>query len=252
MENKNSNALKNLRGDLRRMANPEKAKGAQRYFKTGKGEYAEGDIFLGLTSRQIQDIVKKYSSLPLNEIEKLLRSRIHCQRMCALRILRKQFGALDKALMINPLSCEALAGRDKIFDLYLANTKFINNWDLVDISAPHIVGAYLQNKDKKILFELAKSKSLWERRIAMLATFRFIKNGDCQVAFQIVQVLLGDKEDLIHKAVGWMLREIGKNCGQEILEEFLQKHYKNMSRTTLRYAIEHFDEGRRQYYLNLK
>ncbi len=233
--------IEKLRKELRQLADPQKAEVLQRYFKTGKGEYAEGDKFLGITMPDQRRLVKKYwKDFSTRAAAVLLKSMYHEERMSALLILIAKFQKAN--------------GKEKneIFDLYLANTKFINNWDLVDISAPHIVGTYLEGKDKAILFKLAKSKSLWERRIAMLSTFCFIRNGDCRIALEIAEVLLGDKEDLIHKAVGWMLREIGKNCGREVEEEFLKKHYKIMPRVTLRYAIEHFDEQKRKYYLELK
>jgi len=232
------NHIKELRADLRGVADPKRAAAVQRYFKTGKGEYADGDKFLGVAAPQTRAIAKKYwREISIADVEIILRSEIHEERMTALLIMAKKFEKGDEPEKKN------------IFDLYLANTKYINNWDLVDLSAPKIVGAYLQNKDKKILFELAKSKDLWERRIAMLATFWFIKNDDCRVAPKIAAILLNDKQELIHKAVGWMLRETGKHCGQEIEEKFLQKHYKNMPRTMLRYAIERFDETKRQDYL---
>jgi len=230
--------LENLREDLHQAANPQKAKILQRFFKTGKGEYAEGDKFLGVAVPQTRAIIKKYwRGISIGEAEILLHAEIHEERMAALLILAEKFEKGDEP------------SRKEIFDLYLANAKFVNNWDLVDLSAPKIAGAYLENRDKSILPKLAKSKNLWERRIAMLAVFRFIKNGDAAMALKIAEILISDKEDLIRKAVGWMLREIGKNCGQKIEEDFLRRHYRIMSRTTLRYAIERFDEGRRQDYL---
>jgi Predicted DNA alkylation repair enzyme len=230
--------LENLREDLHQAANPQKAKILQRFFKTGKGEYAEGDKFLGVAVPQTRAIVKKYwREISIADVKNILRSEIHEERMAALLILAEKFEKGDDIQ------------RKEIFDLYLANTKHINNWDLVDLSAPKIIGAYLEGKDKNILLNLVESKNLWERRIAMLAVFRFIKNGDAAMALKIAEILISDKEDLIRKAVGWMLREIGKNCGQKIEEDFLRRHYRIMSRTTLRYAIERFDEGRRQDYL---
>ncbi len=230
--------IEKIKKELWRMADPKRAAISQRYFKTGKGEYAEGDIFLGVAVPIQRALVKKYcKDFSTRGAAVLLKSAYHEERMSALLILVAKFQKADEK------------EKREIFDLYLANTKFINNWDLVDISADKIVGAYLGGKDKKILFKLSKSKNLWERRIAMLSTFCFIKNGDCRIALEVAKMLLGDKEDLIHKAVGWMLREIGKNCGQTIEEEFLKKHCKTMPRTMLRYAIEHFDESKRGYYL---
>lgn len=235
--NGNSLLLK-IKQDLRRVADPTRAAVSQRYFKTGKGEYAGGDKFLGVAVPQTRAIVKKYwREISIADAEIILRSEIHEERMTALLIMVKKFEKGDESEKKN------------IFDLYLANTKHINNWDLVDLSAPKIVGEYLQSKDKKILFELAESESLWKRRIAMLATFWFIGKGEPEFSLKIAEILVNDKEDLIHKAVGWALREIGKRCGQEIEEQFLQKHYKNMPRTMLRYAIERFDEPKRQDYL---
>ncbi len=241
MKNKNSNALGNLREDLCQGANPQKAKILQRFFKTGKGEYAEGDIFLGVAVPQTRAIIKKYwREISIKEAEIILHDKIHEERLAALLILVEKFEKGDDIQ------------KKEIFDLYLANTKHINNWDLVDLSAPKIIGAYLEDKDKNILLNLAESKNLWERRIAMLAVFLFIKNGDAAMALKIAEILISDKEDLIRKSVGWMLREIGKNCGQKIEEDFLRRHYRIMSRTTLRYAIERFDEQKRKYYLNLE
>lgn len=238
MKNKNSTTLENLREDLKRAANSEKARGAQRYFKTGKGEYGADDIFLGVAAPQTRAIVKKYwREISVADIKNLLRGKIHEERMTALLILVKKF---EKGNEIQ---------RKEIFDLYLTNTKHINNWDLVDLSSPKIVGAYLGDKDKSILLKLAKSKSLWERRIAILATFWFIGKGKFKYTLKIAAVLINDKEDLIHKAAGWGLREIGKCCGQEIEEEFLRRHYQAMPRTMLRYAIERFDEAKRRAYL---
>jgi len=238
MENKDPDALENLRADLRQAASPQKAKMLQRFFKTGKGEYAEGDRFLGVAAPQTRAIVKKYwREISTREAEILLRGEIHEERMAALLVLAEKFEKGDEL------------SRKKIFDLYLANAKFVNSWDLVDLSAPKIAGAHLEDKDKSILLKLAGSKNLWERRIAMLATFRFIKNGDAVTALKIAEMLINDKEDLIRKAVGWMLREVGKHCGQGAEEEFLDKHCKTMPRTALRYAIERFDEKKRHYYL---
>lgn len=233
-----NNLLLKIKKELRRLASKEKAKNLQRFFKTGKGEYAEGDKFLGVMVPQTRLLVKKYwTQISLANTKILLTSKFHEERLLALLILVKKFGKGDEIQ------------RKEIFDLYLANAKHINNWDLVDLSSPKIIGAYLEYKDKTILLKLAKSKSLWERRVAMLATFWLIGKGKSEYALKIAAMLINDKEDLIHKAVGWALREIGKRCGQEIEEEFLRRHYQTMPRTTLRYAIERFDEAKRQAYL---
>jgi len=238
MENRNAHLLRELRGELRQAADPKRAAAVQKYFKTGKGEYAEGDIFLGVAAPQARAAVKKYwREISIADVQTLLQSEIHEERTAALLILVKKFEKSDPA------------GQAAIFDLYLGNTKHINNWDLVDLSAPKIVGAYLEGRDKSILFELAKSKNLWERRIAMLVTFWFIGKGEAECALKIAAMIINDKEDLIHKAVGWGLREIGKRCGKEIEEEFLNKHYKTMPRMALRYAIERFSGERREHYM---
>lgn len=218
--------------DLQKLADAKRAALLARYFKTGKGEYGEGDTFIGLTVPQVRAVSNKYKDLPLTEIEKLLHSPIHEFRLAALCILIKR------------------AGSKEIVDFYLKNTKYINNWDLVDLSAKYIVGGYLlDNKpERKILFKLASSKYMWERRIAVLSTFLFIDNNDFRVSLLLAKILLQDKHDLMHKAVGWMLREIGKK-DETVLVNFLAKHYKTMPRTTLRYAIEKFDDSRRKKYL---
>ena len=228
--------LAELKLELQKAADPKQAKILQRFFKTGKGEYGEGDVFLGIKVPTQRQITKKFNELRLAEVEKLLNSKIHEQRLVALFIL------VDKYKK---------AGDDekkKIYNLYLKNTKNINNWDLVDLSAPNIVGAYLIDRPRGVLYKLAKSKNLWERRIATLATFTFIRNNDFKDALKIAEALLKDEHDLIHKAVGWMLREIGKR-NQEVEEKFLRKYYKQMPRTMLRYAIEKFKEDKRRFYL---
>lgn len=224
---------KKILNDLKKQATPQRAKILARYFKTGKGEYGEGDIFFGLTSAQIGEVAKKYHDLPLVEIQKLLNQKFHECRTTALAILVKQFKK---------------TGKKEIVDFYLKNTARINNWDLVDISAPKILGLYLIDKNRKVLYRLAKSKNLWERRIAIISTFAFIDINDFTDSLKIAETLLCDKHDLIHKAVGWALREIGKK-DQSVEEKFLKKHYRTMPRTMLRYAIEKFDEKKRQFYL---
>ena len=231
--------LKEIRKELRNLANPEKAKILMGFFKTGKGQYGEGDKFLGITVPQTRLVAKKHAQLPLAEVLQLLQSAFHEERLAALLILVLQYQQGDEKQ------------KKKIFDAYLKNTQWINNWDLVDLTADRIVGAYLANKPKDLLFKLAKSKMLWERRIAMLATFHEIKIGRSEIALAIAEKLLLDQEDLMHKAVGWMLREVGKRCSQQAEEKFLQKYAKLMSRTTLRYAIERFEEGKRLRYLKM-
>ncbi len=229
-------SLVSLKKDLKVRANPAKAKLLRGFFKTGKGQYGEGDIFLGIMVPIQREIVKKYQDLSLRDIQKLLNSRVHEERLIALLILVLQFNKGD-------------AWKQKvIFNFYLKNTRNINNWDLVDLTAPNIVGQFLIDKDRKIIYKLVKSKNLWEKRIAILATFTFIKNNQFKDVLRVAEILLNDRHDLIHKAVGWMLREIGKR-DLAMEEEFLKKYCKNMPRTMLRYAIEKFPEKKRIKYL---
>jgi len=228
--------LVRLKKDLQRSKNPRKAEIYQRFFKTGKGEYGEGDKFLGLTVPDQRKIVKKYQDLSLSDLQKLLNTKIHEYRSTALLILVLKYEKAEEK------------GKKKITDFYLKNTRNINNWDLVDSSANKILGNYLLNKDKRILSKLARSKNLWERRIAMLASFEFIKNDKFKEALKLAEILVNDEHDLIHKAVGWMLREIGKR-DQRVEERFLKRHYQTMPRTMLRYAIERFDRKKRDFYL---
>ena len=231
--------LEDPKKELRKYADKEKAKVLLRFFKTGLGEYAEGDIFLGVMVPFTRKVLKLFQDLPLSEVIKLLHSRIHEERLLALLIMVRQFNKADTKV------------KEKIYKAYLANTKFINNWDLVDLSAPQIVGGFLINKDRKMLYKLAKSSLLWERRIAILATFAFIKSGDFKDVFGIAKLLLCDKEDLIHKACGWMLREAGKR-DVRAEEEFLRRNCKVMPRTMLRYAIERFPQDKRKTFLQAR
>ncbi len=228
--------LKQVKQELKKISNPSKAKILQRFFKTGKGEYGEGDIFLGIVVPEQRKISNKYD-LSLKEIQELLKSKIHEYRLVALFILILKYKKADEQL------------KKHIFNLYLKNTKNINNWDLIDLSAPNIVGNYLLDKKRGILYKLSKSKSLWEKRIAILATFTFIGNGEWKDTLKISEILLNDEHDLIHKGVGWMLREVGKRVSQQKEEEFLKKYYKKMPRTMLRYAIERFPESKRKFYM---
>jgi len=224
---------------LKQLANKEKAEVLQRFFKTGPGEYGEGDVFIGVKVPDLRKVAKDFQDIATEDVIVLLESAIHEERLLALLILVRKYVKGNET------------AKKRIYRLYLKKTKFINNWDLVDVTAHHIVGDYLMDKNKAPLYRLAKSEDLWERRIAILATFYFIKHGKYEETLKIAKILLTDKEDLIHKAVGWMLREIGKR--DMILEEmFLQKHYKEMPRTMLRYAIEKFPEPKRQKYLKGK
>ncbi len=233
--------IHNLRKDVQALANPKKAKLVQGYFKTGPGQYGEGDIFLGLTVPQSRSIAVKYKDLAYLEISALLKSKNHEERFIALVILIHNYKYGNEK------------DRKKTYNFYLKHLRYINNWDLVDLSAHSILGAWLMDKDRKMLLKLATSKNLWSRRIAVVATYHFIKYQKSSAwTFKIAEMLLNDKHDLIHKAIGWMLREIGKNISHEEEEIFLKKHYKNMPRTMLRYAIEHFDPALRQAYMKNK
>lgn len=225
-----------LKKDLQKLKNLEKAKILKRFFKTGKGEYGEGDVFLGITVPDQRKVAKQYARLPLDKLQKLFSSVVHEHRLVALLILVEKYKKTDNFQ------------KKKIVSFYLKNTKYINNWDLVDLSAEKILGEHLLNRDKSIIYKLTKSKNLWERRIATLTTFQFIKNNKFEDALNICETLLKDKHDLIQKAVGWMLREIGKR-NLEVEEKFLNKFYRQMPRTTLRYAIERFEESKRRFYL---
>ena len=221
---------------LQKMGDKEDARFLQGFFKTGVGQYGEGDIFLGIRVPALRKLAKEYKVLPLKEVLLLLRSPYHEVRLFALILFVNTFAKSDETI------------QKKIYNLYVANTRYINNWDLVDISAPNIVGAFLMERSRKPLYQLAKSKSLWERRMATLATFYFIKNNQFADALKIAGILLQDKEDLIHKAAGWMLREVGKR-NIDSAESFLQKHCQIMPRTMLRYAIERFAPSKRRRYL---
>jgi 3-methyladenine DNA glycosylase AlkD len=211
----------------------------QRFFKTGFGEYGEGDLFAGLRVPELRKLAREYQALGHRETIRLLHSPIHEARLLALLMLVRAFSRGNRA------------AQQQIYQSYLQSTRFINNWDLVDASAEHIVGAYLKELDKTPLFDLAAADLLWERRIAIMASFHYIKRGEFSVTLQLADRLLGDPEDLIHKAVGWMLREVGKRH-HPTAETFLNAHYRAMPRTMLRYAIERFPEDLRQRYLHGK
>lgn len=222
--------------ELRRYANPQRAKTNAWFFKTGEGEYGEGDRFLGLTVPEQRKIAKQYAMrLTIHAVKKLLQNPYHEFRLTALFILVTRYKKIP-------------AEHRAIYEMYVRSTAHINNWDLVDSSAPYILGDYLYDRDKKILYRFARSKNLWKKRIALLATFGFIKKVDFRDAFVLTEILLHDTHDLIHKAVGWMLREIG-NRDRRVEEAFLKKHYEEMPRTTLRYALEKFPKARKQAYL---
>ena len=229
-------ALQTIRQKLKELGNKEDGAFLQGFFKTGPGEYGEGDVFLGVRVPELRKLVKKHPDMGLKEARRLIVSPLHEERLLALLILVRAFSNGDDA------------DKKGIYELYLNKTGYINNWDLVDSSAEHIVGAFLMDKAKTPLHQLARSDSLWERRIAIMATFHFIKHMAFSETLEIAQILLHDEHDLIHKAVGWMLREIGKR-DMRTEEKFLKGRYGRMPRTMLRYAIERFPEPRRQGYL---
>tara|TARA_Y100000310_G_C20535290_1_gene740544 strand:- start:288 stop:977 length:690 start_codon:yes stop_codon:yes gene_type:complete len=222
-----------IKKELLKFAQKERVYDISRFFKTGPGQYGAGDSFLGLYVPDIRKVAQNYKDITFQDIKILLDSKIHEERFLALLILIIQFPKKKR----------------KVYNFYLKNIKAVNNWDLVDLSADKIVGNYLFKKDKKILYNFTQSNNIWQRRIAIIATFYFIKNKQYKYTLKIAKLLLKDEEDLIQKAIGWMLREVGKR-ELKLLEEFLEKNYENMSRVTLRYAIERFEEKKRSYYLN--
>lgn len=226
-----------VRAKLVALIDPEKAVILPRFFKTGPGQYGEGDKFHGVVVPKIRKAALEHAGASENDILALLYSEYHEERLAALIILIAQYQRGDGAR------------KEDIFRLYLAHTNRINNWDLVDLSAPHIVGAHLFGKRASILTKLAESRDLWERRIAILATHYFIRRGESRETLRIAKKLLKDPHDLIHKAVGWMLREVGKHCSLEEERAFLDAYASVMPRTMLRYAIECFPEELRAYYL---
>ena len=231
--------LTEIKSVIRESENTNHAKTLQRFFKTGKGEYGEGDVFIGIKVPVLRKIAKDFRDLSFEDLRQLIKSKIHEERLVSLFIFVDQYKKADEKF------------KEKIYSFYLKNLKYVNNWDLVDLSAPKIVGEHLLNRDKNILIKYANSTNLWERRIAILSTYTFIRNGYFETTIQIADILLKDKHDLIHKAVGWMLRETGK-CDIKILESYLKKNYKKMPRTMLRYAIEKFPEVKRKRYLDGK
>ena len=226
--------LSKIKTSLHAKASPERKAVSERFFKTGKGQYGEGDIFIGVTMPDTRAVAKEhFADVTLRDIEKLLHSKIHEERMLALVLLTLWYKKRDAK--------EAVA-------LYKKNYDHINNWDLVDVSAPNVIGDWYLERDRKELYTLARSRNMWKRRIAIVSTYAFIRQNDLKDTFAIAEMLLPDTEDLTHKAVGWMFREAGKR-DQKALETFLKKHHTDMPRTMLRYAIEKFPESKRQKYL---
>jgi 3-methyladenine DNA glycosylase AlkD len=229
-----------VRAELARFADPERAKSSARFFKTGPGEYGEGDRFLGVTVPVQRAVARQFHAIPLAQLDALLRSGVHEERLTALLILVRQYEAGTRE------------EQEERVRFYLANAKRVNNWDLVDSSAPRILGAHLLTRDRAVLRRLARSKDLWERRIAVIATHAFIVAGESKDIFRLAEMLLDDKHDLMHKAIGWMLREVGKRVGLDALGTFLEAHATRMPRTMLRYSIERFPESERRAWLQRK
>ncbi len=225
------------RADLWDAADAEKASFLQRYFKTGPGEYAEGDIFLGLTAAELRGLARAHADLALADLATLLRSKVHEERSLALTVLVRRFTRSRDD-----------AERERLHRFYIRHLRCVNNWDLVDGSAPDLVGGWLAGRDRALLDRLVRSRRLWDRRVAILATYPWIKAGDFADTLRLSERLLGDREDLMHKAVGWMLREVGKR-DRGALERFLRAHGPRMPRTALRYAIERFDPAERARWL---
>lgn len=228
--------LKNIQKELRALGDKKIAEHSQGFFKTGKGEYGEGDVFLGIRVPVVRKVAKAFKALPIEECIELLHSRYHEERQCALVLLVQRYNSSDDATQA------------ALYKTYLNNVRYINNWDLVDLSAHPIVGHYLFDKSRAPLHKLSKSPDLWERRIAIIATLYFIRKEDYTDTLKISKTLLNHPEDLIHKAVGWMLREVGKR-DFDVEVQFLDQHYKKMPRTMLRYAIEKLDTPLRKSYL---
>lgn len=226
-----------LRAELTAAADPKRAANNAWFFKTKPGEYGHGDRFRGITVPVARKIAKRHVALSIADALRLLRSPWHEDRLVALLLL------VEKYRRGTP------ADQARIFRAYLASPAYVNNWDLVDLSAPHIVGGYLEKRSRAPLLRLARSRNLWLRRIAIVSTLRFIVAGECATAYRVADLLLRDEHDLIHKAVGWMLRETGKRCSAATFERYLKPRYKKMPRTMLRYAIERFPEARRRAYL---
>lgn len=231
--------LQTLIDEVRALADPVRAEAVRRYFKTGDGEYGEGDQFLGLTAPACRAVCKKYADLKLPDVGRLIESAYHEERAIALLILVAKYGRADAA------------GRTTIYDFYLKHSRGINNWDLVDISAPKIMGAHLFERGPGPLFEFARSPNIWERRMAIVASLYFIKHHDCDTTLRLAVILMADRHDLIHKATGWMLREVGKESTAALIP-FLNRHAATMPRTMLRYAIEKFPADARKRYLAIR
>lgn len=228
--------------ELAKNASNEYAVGLQRFFKTGPGQYGEGDVFIGVRMPDIRMVCKKFGDLPLREVQTLIESPVHEHRMAGLIILTNKYPKAEKTQ------------KQEIYNLYMDRVYAgnVNNWDLVDVTTPKIIGAHLLSGDRKILYDLASSQNLWQRRVAVLATFAFIGQGDASTSMDLAKKLLDDKHDLMHKAVGWMLREVGKRVDEKILTDFLDRHATEMPRTMLRYSIERLSPSQRSHYMSVR
>lgn len=233
---------KDVKEELHKFANGEDALFLQGFFKTGEGQYGDGDIFIGVRMGPVRSTAKQFNTLPLSEIQKLLDSEVHEHRMTGLIILTLQYPKADEA------------GQQKIYHFYLANVYEgrVNNWDLIDVTCTRVIGEHLISRPRDILFELARSDDLWQRRVSIISSAAFINQGDPGTTLELAEILLSDEHDLIQKAVGWMLREVGKRCDRAILLDFLDKHSHEMPRTMLRYSIEHLPPEQRAHYLSQK
>jgi len=227
---------------LRKLASAADAQNLQRFFKTAPGQYGAGDVFIGVRMPQIRQVCRQYRALPLPQVQHLLDSQVHEDRMAALIILTLQYPGAQAA------------AQQAIFDMYMHNVYAgrVNNWDLVDVTAHMVVGAHLVDRPRDVLFALARSNNVWQKRVALLSSFRFMQRGDASTTLALVDILLHDPHDLIQKAVGWMLREIGKRVDRQLLLNYLDQHAHDMPRTALRYAIEHLPPSQRAHYLGMK
>ena len=230
--------MKEISTELAKCADPQKAKTLAGFFKTGKGEYGEGDVFIGVKVPESRKVAGKFRDVDLSVVKQLLESRIHEERLTGFLILVEKFRSGNASR------------RRAIYQFYMNNSRRANNWDLVDLTADKIAGEFMLDEDKSVLYRFARSDNVWERRISIISTYAFIKKGKFGDTLKIAEILLHDKHDLIHKAVGWMLREMGKRGGLAQEEEFLKKYHKKMPRTMLRYAIERFDEKKKKFYMD--
>lgn len=241
MSNNTKQTHTEVKAALANYASDADAVNLQWFFKTGPGEYGEGDQFIGVRVPMIRKVCKEFKHLPLTEAQKLIESPFHEHRMAGLIVLTLQYPRATSQV------------KNDIFDLYMRELmrRNINNWDLVDVTCRQIVGEHLRD-DRAQLYTLAESNNLWERRVSIISTFAYIARGDASTSLDLAELLLHDHEDLMHKAVGWTLREVGKRCDEQLLRDFLDRHARGMPRTALRYAIEHLPETQRQYYLSIK